>query len=95
MDQGPTWRIQEEINSDSLEACAVAGGLDFNSNQYIWGKLYYTSMFGGTELTNISVTEMYRFPGILLKMSLVFGDIEGYKSFGILWHTLIPPQLVK
>ncbi len=41
---------------------------------------------------NMLVTEMYRFLGILLKKSLIGGDVKGYKS---LWypttHTNISP----
>ncbi len=82
--------------NDPLEACAVAGGLDrdmisnltFNSNQYARGKLSNDRTFCRMMWKNISVTEMYRFLGILLKMSLVGGNVEGYKS---LWY---PPTRI-
>ncbi len=80
--------------NDPLEACAIAGGLDrdlisnltFNSNQYARGKLTPTGNFGRMVWVNILVKEMYRFLQSLLKMSLVSGDVEGYKS---LWY---PPS---
>ncbi len=65
--------------SNPLEACTVAGGLDrdlisnltFNSNQYARGKNSHLGHFCGMIWNNISVTEMYRFLGILQKMSLL------------------------
>ncbi len=85
--------VRNHLN-DPPEACAIARGLDqdlisnltFNSNQYARGKLTTTGNFGGSVWKNILVKEMYRFLGILLKMSLVSGDVEGYKS---LWY---PPS---
>ncbi len=40
-------------------------------------------MFVGDKWTNISVVKMYQFLGILLKMSLISSDINGFKS---LWY---------
>lgn len=77
--------------NDPLEACAVTGGLGtdliwnwtFNSNQYVEGKLFPSRHFYRMLWKNISVTEMYRFLGILMKMYLLTGNEKGYKS---LWY---------
>ncbi len=61
---------------------------------YACGKLDHTKgMFVGYKWTRITVAEMYWFLGILLKMTLISSDINGFKS---LWypptHALISPS---
>ncbi len=84
-------RIGPVINGNALnwfkghlEACAVAGGINcelifhmaFHSNEYAHLKTDNNGKFAGYMWCNISVMEIYYFIGILLKISLIFLDID-------------------
>ncbi len=77
---------------DPLEACLVACGLNrelishltYYPNQYAQGKLnHINGTFVKYKWTNITMSKMYHFLGILLKMSLVTLDVDGLKS---IWY---------
>ncbi len=73
-----------------LEACAIAGELNrepmshllFHCNKYASSHLDESNQFCGYKWTNISVVEMYHFLGIILKMWLLFSDVNRYH---LLW----------
>ncbi len=86
---------------DLLDAFAIAGSfnrelisqLTFHSNKYACGKEDDSKgVFVGYKCTNVSIAEMYQFIRILLKMSLISLDVNGFKS---LWylpsHAMIAP----
>lgn len=88
---GPCLRcgVASKINT-LIDACAVCGGMDYqffkrlaaNSNQYARANLNAKGYIGGTVWArNISTEEMYRYHGILLKMSLDHRKIGGYRSY--------------
>ena len=72
-----------------LDCVQVCGGMDYeffkritaNSNQYVRLNMNDLGEFGGSPWTNITVQEMVRFHGVLLKMSVDNRELGGYKSY--------------
>ena len=72
-----------------LEYVQVCGGMDYeffkwikvNSNQYSRFNMNDLGDFGGSCWTNITVHEMIRVHGVLLKMSVDNRELGGYKSY--------------
>ena len=72
-----------------MEYIAVAGGLDYdyfkrltsNSNKYARRHINFSVEFGGLPWANITVEEMIRFLGCILKMSVDDRQLGGYCSY--------------
>ncbi len=79
---------------EPLEACGVAGGLRrelilhlilyCNQNAHLEVN-HLNDTFAGYKCNNISITKIYHFPGMLLEISLISSDVNGFKSF---WYPL-------
>ncbi len=86
---GPCLNFASNLFNNPLDLCTVARSLNrdfmsnltFNSNQYVKRKLSPIALFCRMVWKNISMTVVYMFLGILLKMSF---DVEGYIS---LWYS--------
>ena len=72
-----------------LDAVAICGGMDYNffkrlaanSNQFARNKLDQRHRYCGFPWKNITTEEMYRFFGVLLKMSIDNRKMGGYKAY--------------
>ena len=52
-----------------------------NSNEYTIMHMIIDGQFAGSNWTNVTVEEMVRFLGIILKMSINNRELRGYASF--------------
>ncbi len=81
-----------------LEAYAVAGGqttelishLTYLSNEYECAHLDDKNWIGGYKWINVTVVVMFCFLGIILKMSVVLFDLNGFHS---LWYPPTYPSI--
>ncbi len=81
---------------DPLKACIVAGGLNkelllrliFNFNKYVQTYSDKDETFCDDDWCNSLFVEVYHFLGIILIMSLIFSNADGFRSH---WH---PPTQV-
>ena len=72
-----------------FECVSVAGGMDYeffkrltaNSNEYARLHMSQDGEFGGSKWSNISVQEMIRFHGMILKMSIDDRELGGYTAY--------------
>eukprot|EP00957_Ditylum_brightwellii_P064837 4918788-Ditylum_brightwellii.AAC.2 len=71
----------EDEQADNEEDAGVVDRITANSNKYAKERMGVYKKFGGQKWTNITVQEMVRFYGILLRISIESHHLGGYKVY--------------